>query len=444
MAKKIIITETKLKRKGLRVIYEGDGHEDDELMFVTENIELDSLIKDEKKRNKQFSGYEQTKLNLKKSEKSLEEISLPPKKKLLMLPGIGLGPDIFDQLKRVMKWMERACYVSFDIHEGLFDDYYTQNGNTLTDDTIKEAKKADAILFGDFGQYNQGNIENNSHTEQSLCNLVRALDLYVNVRPVSNFTTDGDDPNKKKLLKKQELHDVDTDFATDLDFLMINEADVYDVEYDTDDDLESERMECVFQVAFEMAKKRKNSVTFVETADEKAKSQMLEILQDIHKRNFSEVELNHIAVENCEFQLSRQPENFDILVTDRHTQKMLFDTATKLAGPQEIFPSAYFGKEDKYGKRRALYKPLHNISSKSLEKNTANPLAIILSYAACLQYSFNMEKDASLLIDAVRSVLTNEHGTQDIAKDEIDLISYEQMGEAIVTELKLLVQGFEL
>ena len=245
-------------------------------------------------------------------------------------------------------------------------------------------------------------------------------------------------------LKKQELHDVDTDFATDLDFLMINEADVYDVEYDTDDDLESERMECVFQVAFEMAKKRKNSVTFVETSDEKAKSQMLEILQDIHKRNFSEVELNHIAVENCEFQLSRQPENFDILVTDRHTQKMLFDTATKLAGPQEIFPSAYFGKEDKYGKRRALYKPLHNISSKSLEKNTANPLAIILSYAACLQYSFNMEKDASLLIDAVRSVLTNEHGTQDIAKDEIDLISYEQMGETIVTELKLLVQGFEL
>ena len=160
-----------------------------------------------------------------------------------------------------------------------------------------------------------------------------------------------------------------------------------------------------------------------------------EVVSDLHKREFADVELSHMLADNFGMQLVREPKQFDVIVTDNLFGDMLSDVASMLTGSLGMLPSASLGAADSSGRRRALYEPVHGSAPDIAGEDKANPLATLLSFAMMLRYSFDMHEDAELLERAVENVLDAGLRTGDIMQPGKTLVSTTQMGEAIEAEL---------
>ena len=163
-----------------------------------------------------------------------------------------------------------------------------------------------------------------------------------------------------------------------------------------------------------------------------------EIAQEIHDKEFPDIELTHMYADNCAMQLVRQPKQFDVIVTDNLFGDILSDCAAMLTGSLGMLPSASLGAADETGRRRALYEPVHGTAPDIAGEDKANPLAMILSYAMCLRYSFDMAEDADLVEQAVRNVLESGLRTGDIMQPGMTEVSCTRMGEAVTEELDKL------
>jgi len=440
------ILETKLER------IKADGYEDDEIRFVTERIKIDDLVKE--KANAKISSTDLSRSSIKSKTKyeDLDENErklMPANKKLLMLPGDGIGPEVMNQVRRVIGWMESARHISFDIEEDLIGGAcYDEHGCSITDKTMAQALSVDAVLLGAVGGPKWDNIERHHRPEQALLKLRKEMDLFANLRPAIVFPA---------LAKASSLK---TELVTGLDLLIIREltSGVYFGEPRGIEELDNgekravdtqvytaSEIDRVCRLAFEMARKRQNQVTSVEKANVMETGVLWrEIASAVHTRDYSDVDLKHMYADNCAMQLVRQPKQFDVIVTDNLFGDILSDCAAMLTGSLGMLPSASLGSPDKSGRRKAMYEPVHGTAPDIAGQGKANPLAMILSYAMCLRYSFDMAEDASLLETAVQNVLESGLRTGDIMQPGMELVSCEKMGEAVITELKLMEQGFAL
>ncbi len=360
-------------------------------------------------------------------------------KKLLFLPGDGIGPEVMDEVDRVIDWMAKKRTVSFDVSRGLVGGAcYDAHGCALTDETMADAMNVDAVMLGAVGGPKWDNVAREHRPEAGLLRLRKEMDLYANLRPAIVFDSLIDASTLKP------------EIIRGLDILILREltAGVYFGEprgvetlpdgtrrgLDTQVYTENEIIR-IARLAFELAAKRDSRVTSVEKANVMESGAFWRGVVTELGKDYPEIELSHMYADNCAMQLVRNPGQFDVIVTDNLFGDILSDCAAMLTGSLGMLPSASLGEADESGRRRAMYEPVHGSAPDITGQELANPLATILSFAMCLRYSFDMGDDADLLENAVQSVLSAGLRTADIMSDGMTPVSTKAMGEAVVDEM---------
>ena len=365
-------------------------------------------------------------------------------KKILILPGDGIGREVMSEVLNIIDWMTKNKSVSFDISERLVGGTaYDKEGDSISDTTMQEALDSDAVLFGAVGGPKWDNVERHKRPEAALLRLRKEMDLFANLRPAVVFDALADSSSLK------------TELIKGLDILILREltSGVYfgkprgvekisekeEKAFDTQLYTTSE-VERIGRVGFDLSRKRSNRLTSVEKANVMETGMFWRrIIEDLHKREFSDVELNHMYADNCAMQLVRFPKQFDVIVTDNLFGDLLSDCAAMLTGSLGMLPSASLGSIDSKGKRSGMYEPVHGSAPDIAGQDKANPLAMILSFAMMLKYSFDMKEDAVLIEQAVQNVLSKGLRTQDIKKDNENAVSTKEMGKEVIQELNILL-----
>ena len=368
---------------------------------------------------------------------------MPANKRLLILPGDGIGPEVMGEVRRIIDWMEKRRAATFDVKEGLVGGAaYDVHGTPITDETMAEAMEADAVLLGAVGGPKWDDLPFADKPERALLRLRKDMDLFANLRPAVVFDALAD----ASTLKEEVIRGLDIMIVRELTGgLYFGEPrGIEDLPDGTRRAVNTQvyttpEIQRVARVAFELAGKRGNRVCSVEKANVMESGVLWrEEVQKIHDTEFAGVELSHMYADNCAMQLVRNPKQFDVIVTDNLFGDMLSDTAAMLTGSLGMLPSASLGAVDGSGRRLALYEPVHGTAPDIAGKGLANPLATLLSFAMCLRYSFDMGEDADLIETAARNVLDGGLRTADIMQPGKAKVSTTVMGEAITRELDKL------
>ena len=364
-------------------------------------------------------------------------------KKLLMLPGDGIGPEVMGEVKRVIDWMDKHRTVSFDITEGLVGgSAYDAHGTPLTDETMADAMGVDAVLLGAVGGPKWETLPFEVQPERGLLRLRKEMELFANLRPAVVF----DDLAEASSLK--------LDVVKGLDIMIVREltGGIYFGEprgIETLPDGQrrgintqvytTNEIRRVASVGFELARKRSNKLCSAEKANVmEAGVLWREEVTRLHKEEYADVELTHMYADNAAMQLVRNPKQFDVIVTDNLFGDILSDEASMCTGSLGMLPSASLGAPDESGRRHAMYEPVHGSAPDIAGSGKANPLATVLSYGMCLRYSFDMLEDADMIDQAVQNVLNAGLRTADIMEAGKKEISTTQMGAALLAELDKL------
>jgi len=367
-------------------------------------------------------------------------------KKLLLLPGDGIGPEVMSEVRRIIEWFDKQRALGFDIEEGLVGGAsYDQHGTPLTDDTMALALDCDAVLFGAVGGPKWDDLDFSQKPERGLLRLRKDMDLFANLRPAVVFG-----PLAEASTLKPEI-------VRGLDIMIIRELTggiyfgeprgVETLPDGTRRGVNTEvyttpEVERVGRVAFELAKKRRGLVHSIEKANVMESGLMWrEDMQALHDREFADVELQHMYADNAAMQLVRDPKQFDVMVAGNLFGDILSDCAAMLTGSLGMLPSASLGAADETGRRRALYEPVHGSAPDIAGEGKANPIAMLMSYAMMLRYSFDMPEEADLVEKAIDNVLVGGLRTGDIMQTGKARVSTKVMGEAIVSELNQVAEA---
>ncbi len=365
-------------------------------------------------------------------------------KKLLILPGDGIGVEVMAEVRRIIEWMGANRSINFDVSEGLVGGAaYDAHGVALSDNDLSAAMDTDAVLLGAVGGPKWDNVAREHRPEAGLLTLRKEMELYANLRPALVFDALADASSLK------------TELVTGLDMLIVRELtggvyfgqpkEITELPDGTKRAVDTQvyttpEIERVARVAFELARKRGNKVHSVEKANVMETGVLWrEVVGKLHAAEYSDVTLENMYADNCAMQLVRNPKQFDVMVTDNLFGDVLSDCAAMLTGSLGMLPSASLGAADANGARKALYEPVHGSAPDIAGQGIANPLACILSLAMCLRYSFSMGEDADLIESAVQNVLSGGLRTADIMQSGKAKVSTSGMGEAIIMELDKLV-----
>src|SRR5579863_9611230 len=364
-------------------------------------------------------------------------------KKLLVLPGDGIGPEVMRQVYRIVEWFDKKRIATFDLAEDLVGGAaYDAHGTPLTESTMQAALEADAVLFGAVGGPKWDDLPFAQKPERGLLRLRKDMELFANLRPALVF-----EPLIGASTLKPEV-------IAGLDMLIIRELTggtyfgeprgittlpdgtrrgVNTQVYTTPEIIR------VARVAFELARKRHNKVCSVEKANVMESGVLWrEEVQKLHDAEYKDVALSHMYADNCAMQLVRNPKQFDVIVTDNLFGDLLSDCAAMLTGSLGMLPSASLGAPDSSGRRKALYEPVHGSAPDIAGKDIANPLASLLSFAMCLRYSFDMGAEAGLVEQAVQNALKGGVRTTDILQPVTARVSTTVMGDTVLRELDKL------
>jgi 3-isopropylmalate dehydrogenase len=363
-------------------------------------------------------------------------------KKLLILPGDGIGPEVMGEVRRVLDWMDRRRHVSFDVAEdkvggAAYDEY----GTSLADKTLDTAMGVDAVLLGAVGGPKWDNVERHLRPEAGLLKIRKEMDLFANLRPATCLPA---------LAQASSLKE---ELVSGLDILIVREltGGVYFGEPRGITDLpdgsqqavdtqiySTAEIERVCRLAFELAGKRGSKMHSVEKANVMETGVLWRRVATEVGKDFPDIALEHMYADNCAMQLVRNPKQFDVIVTDNLFGDILSDCAAMLTGSLGMLPSASLGAADESGRRRALYEPVHGSAPDIAGENKANPLATLLSFAMTLRYSFDMGEDADLIEKGVTNLLASGKRTGDIMQAGKELVSCTGMGESLIAELDKL------
>jgi len=369
-------------------------------------------------------------------------------RKLLLLPGDGIGPEVMAETVRVIDWLGAQRGVAFDVEEDLVGGCaFDAHGHPAPPAMITKAREADAVLMGAVGGPQWADVEYANRPEQGLLDLRVNLGLFANLRPAICF-----DALKDASSLKPEL-------VSGLDILIVREliGGIYFGKPAAIEDLgngqrrgvntqiyTSAEIRRVARVAFELAGARGGRLTSVDKANVMISGLLWrEEVQKIGETEYPAVSLDHMYADNCAMQLVRAPKQFDVIVTDNLFGDMLSDEAAMLTGSLGMLPSASLGAKDKNGKAHALYEPVHGSAPDIAGAGKANPIAMILSLVMALRYSFDLAAEAVLIDQAVNAVLARGLRTADIAGPGEAALSTRAMGDAILNELNALNAGTE-
>lgn len=340
--------------------------------------------------------------------------------KLLLLRGDGIGQEVMAETKAVIEFMNKAGLGSFETDEDLVGgSAYDAHGVAITDEAMAKALAADAVLFGAVGGPKWEKVPYDQRPEAALLKLRKELGVFANLRPAICYPALADASSLKRelvegldILILRELTG-GVYFGEPKEIRDIGNGQKRAVDTQVYDTFEIER---ISRVAFELARTRRNKVTSMEK-NNVMKSGVLwkEVVTDIHKREYSDVTLEHMLADAGGMQLVRAPKQFDVILTDNLFGDMLSDVAAMLTGSLGMLPSASLGAPDPVSKKRkALYEPVHGSAPDIAGKGLANPIAMIASFAMCLRYSFGMAREADLLEGAIADALGKGLRTADI------------------------------
>ncbi|MSO81639.1 MAG: 3-isopropylmalate dehydrogenase [Alphaproteobacteria bacterium] len=365
-------------------------------------------------------------------------------KSVLVLPGDGIGPEVMGEVLRVAEWFADRRAVRLDVTEDLVGGCcYDAHGVAVQDKTMLKATQVDAVLFGAVGGPKWDAAPREQRPEAGLLRLRKDLDLFANLRPAIVLDALVDASTLK------------AEVVRGLDLLILREltagvyfgtprgrADLPDGTrrvIDTQSYTEEEIVRVV-RVGFELARKRKNRLHSAEKSNVMETGVFWrEIAGRIARDEFPDVEFHHILADNCAMQLVRNPKQFDVIVTDNLFGDILSDEAAMMTGSLGMLPSASLGPVDpKTGKRNALYEPVHGSAPDIAGQGKANPLAMLLSFAMMLRYSFDLPEDANLVDRAAQDVLNDGFRTGDIMQPGMTPISTAEMGTKLIAALDRL------
>jgi len=359
---------------------------------------------------------------------------------LLILAGDGIGPEVMDQVKRIITWYGDKRHLSFDVSEDLVGGCaYDAHGTPLHDDTMAKALEADAVLLGAVGGPKYDELDFSVKPERGLLRLRKEMDLFSNLRPAQCFDALADFSSLKKEL------------VAGLDIMIVREltSGVYfgeprgifeegneRVGINTQRYTESE-IDRVARSAFELARRRGNKVCSMEKANVMESGILWrEVVQKVHDEDYPDVELSHMYADNGAMQLVRAPKQFDVILTDNLFGDILSDCAAMLTGSLGMLPSASLGAPGENGRPKALYEPVHGSAPDITGQGKANPIACTLSFAMALRYSFDQGDEATRLESAVEKVLADGVRTADLMGPEDGTpVSTTEMGDAILAAL---------
>ena len=364
-------------------------------------------------------------------------------RKVLALPGDGIGVEVMRQVYRLVEWFDRKRIASFDVAEDLVGGAaYDAHGTPLAESTLRAALAADAVLFGAVGGPKWDTLPFALKPERGLLRLRKEMELFANLRPAFVF-----EPLIGASTLKPEV-------VRDLDMMIVREltGGVYFGEPRGIETLAdgtrrgvntqvytTEEIRRVARVGFELAKKRQGRLCSVEKANVMESGVLWrEEVQKLHDEEFRDIALTHMYADNCAMQLVRNPKQFDVIVTDNLFGDLLSDCAAMLTGSLGMLPSASLGAADSSGRRKALYEPVHGSAPDIAGKDAANPLASILSFAMMLRYSFDMDEEAKLLEAAVVRALESGVRTGDILQPQTQRVSTTAMGDTVLQQLDKL------
>ncbi len=358
---------------------------------------------------------------------------------ILFLPGDGIGPEVMEEVRRVIGWLQRR-QIGFAVEEDLVGGAaYDTHGTPLTDATLAKAKSIGTVMFGAVGGPRYDALPFAQKPERGLLRLRKELGLFANLRPAIVFPALADASS----LKPQLVRGLDIMILRELtggvyfgeprgiETLPDGQRRGVDTQVYTTSEIQR-----IARVGFELARKRRNRVTSVEKANVMQTGVLWrETVQALHDADYPDVALDHLYADNCAMQLVRQPKQFDVVVTDNLFGDILSDCAAMLTGSLGMLPSASLGAPDAAGRRKAMYEPVHGSAPDITGKGIANPIACIMSFAMLLRYSFDLGQEADRLERAVAKVLDDGYRTADIMQPGMTPASTSEMGSAVLKQL---------
>jgi len=359
-------------------------------------------------------------------------------KKILILPGDGIGPEIITQAEKILSFFIVKGDLAVELDCGLIGgNAIDETGLPLPEETLKKAKEATAILMGSVGGPKWESIDRPLRPERGLLAIRAELGLFANLRPAFLFP---------QLAKASTLNE---EVVSGLDIMIVREltGGIYfgnprgirkldDGQREGFNTLvyNENEIKRIAKVAFETASKRQGRLCSVDKANVLEATELWrEVVSEVAK-DFPEVELQHMYIDNASMQLVRAPKQFDVILTTNMFGDILSDLASMLTGSIGMLPSASLA-----GDGKGMYEPAHGSAPDIAGQNIANPLATILSLSMLLRYSLREEKFANMLEQAVSQVLTEGLRTKDIHSDGMTYVGTDEMGEAVIKTLSTLL-----
>lgn len=353
--------------------------------------------------------------------------------KIALIPGDGIGPEIVAEAKKVLdrvceKYSHKFSYTEVLLGGASIDAH----GVPLTEEAIAQAKASDAVLMGSIGGDAKTSpwykLEPSKRPEAGLLAIRKALNLFANLRPAYLYNELRDAcPLRDEIIGDGFDMIIVRELTGGLYFgaRKTTEENGVRTAVDTLSYNESEIRRIAIK-AFEIARKRRNKVTSVDKANVLDSSRLWRsVVEDVAK-DYPDVTLEHMLVDNCAMQLVRDPKQFDVILTENMFGDILSDEASMVTGSIGMLSSASLN-ETKLG----LYEPSHGSAPDIAGQNKANPIATILSAAMMLRYSLDLDKEADAVETAVQKVLTEGYRTGDIMSDGCKLVGTKEMGDLI-------------
>jgi 3-isopropylmalate dehydrogenase len=356
--------------------------------------------------------------------------------KIAVLPGDGIGQEVTPEAQKVLRVVAKATGVSLEFEPGLIGGAAIDaTGAPLPPATLALCEQSDAILFGAVGGPKWDRLPQEQRPERGLLGIRKELDLFANLRPAKCLPMMVDaSPLKRSVVEGTDLMVV-RELTGGLyfgeprgreAFADGGERAVNTMSYT------SREIERVARAAFDVAMKRRKRLASVDKANVLVVSQLWRDVVTRVGRDYPEVQLEHVLVDNCAMALVQKPTQFDTIVTENTFGDILSDEAAILAGSMGMLPSASLGATGAGGGSFGLYEPVHGTAPDIAGQGIANPIAAILSAAMLLRYSFNMAAEAGRIERAVQTVLEQGHRTRDIAAKGEKAIGTKEMGDLIV------------
>ena len=350
--------------------------------------------------------------------------------KIAVLPGDGIGPEIVAQAVNVLNGLN----LNLEMTEAPIGGAgYEAAGDPLPDATLKLAKEADAVLLGAVGDWKYDKLERHLRPERGLLRIRKELNLFANLRPALLYP----ELASASTLKPEVVSGLDIMIVRELtgDIYFGQPRGISTLENGEREGINTMRyseseIKRIGRVAFDIAMKRNKKVCSVDKANVLETTELWRQVMIELSKEYPEVELSHMYVDNAAMQLIRAPKQLYVMVTGNIFGDILSDEASMLTGSIGMLPSASLDANNK-----GMYEPSHGSAPDIAGKNIANPLATVLSAAMMLRYTFNDEANATRIENAVKKALADGYRTADIYTEGTKKVTCSEMGEAVLAAL---------